>query len=228
MRNIPDSEKTYKSVFMYPISVKEDLKYFNNQYPFKYRFDWLSPMLFLLAIALFGLAAVIPYIWLGGIVVLIGAVIFEYRYINKRRIAFLDHYEKAIVSNGKIRYPDSNMISALYPIYILCDNDKKTFKLIYQNEIYIFCEYDDILTYRILIDRIEVESNRLPDTPDQKIKSYIFELTFNNKKKAEIGFNNTVSKFIINGRYSFQMFANTESVNRLANIIDRIIKKNKV
>ena len=228
MRVIPEDEKLYKSVFMYPLSVKEDIKYFKNKYPFKYKFDWISIVLLLLAVALFGLSPVIPYVWIAGIVVLMPAVYLRYRFMNKRRIAFLDHYEKAIVSNGKIKYPDSNMISALYPVYILCDNEKKTFKLIYQDKEYIFCEYDDILTYRILIDRVEVNGSRLPDTPDQKIKSYIFELTFNNKKKAEIGFNNTVSKFIVNARYSFQLFANTEAVNRIANIIDRIIKKNKV
>ena len=228
MRNMPESDKLYKSVYMYPISVKEDIKYFNNQYPFKYKFDWLSLILFLLSIAFFGLAVVTLYFLIGGGVALAGALILKYRHINKKRVAFLDHYEKAIVSNGKINYPDSNMVSALYPIYILCDNERKTFKLIYQNNQYIYCEYDDILTYRILIDRVEVNGNRLPDTPDQKSKSYIFELTFNNKKKAEIGFNNTVSKFIVNARYSFQLFANTEAVNRIANIIDRIIKKNKV
>lgn len=228
MRIIPEDEKLYKSVFMYPVSVKEDIKYFNNKYPFKYRFDFISPILFLLAVALFGLAAVTIYFMIGGFAVLAVALFFLYKHVNKRRVAFLDHYEKAIVSNGKIKYPDSNMVSALYPVYILCDNDKKTFKLIYQDKEYIFCEYDDILTYRILIDRVEVNGNRLPDNPDQKIKSYIFELTFNNKKKAEIGFNNTVGKFIVNARYSFQLFANTEAVNRIANIIDRIIKKNKV
>lgn len=228
MRSIPEKEKIYKSVYMYPISVKEDIKYFDNKYPFKYKFDWISPILLLLAIAMFGLAVVIPFIWLGGIGALILGLYFTYRHVNKRRIAFLDHYEKAIVSNGKINYPDSNMVSALYPIYILCDNDQKTFKLIYQDKEYIYCEYDDILTYRILVDRVEVNSSRLPDNPNQKIKSYIFELTFNNKKKAEIGFNNTVSKFIVNARYSFQLFANTEAVNRIANVIDRIIKKNKV
>ena len=228
MRIIPEEEKLYKSVYMYPVTVKEDIKYFNNKYPFKYKFDWISIILLALAIAFFGLAVVIPFIWIGGIVALMGAIYLKYRFINKKRVAFLDHYEKAIVSNGKINYPDSNMISALYPVYILCDNDKKTFKLIYQDKEYIYCEYDDILTYRILQDRVEVNGNRLPDNPDQKIKSYIFELTFNNKKKAEIGFNNTVSKFIVNARYSFQLFANTEAINRIANVIDRIIKKNKV
>ena len=228
MRVIPEEQKIYKSVYMYPITVKEDIKYFNNKYPFKYKFDWISIILLALAIAFFGLSAVIPFIWIGGIIALMVGVYLKYRFINKKRIAFLDHYEKAIVSNGKINYPDSNMISALYPVYILCDNDKKTFKLIYQDKEYIYCEYDDILTYRILQDRVEVNGTRLPDSPNQKIKSYIFELTFNNKKKAEIGFNNTVSRFIVNARYSFQLFANTEAINRIANVIDRIIKKNKV
>jgi len=228
MRVIPEEQKIYKSVYMYPITVKEDIKYFNNKYPFKYKFDWISIILLALAIAFFGLSVVIPFIWIGGIIALMVGVYLKYRFINKKRIAFLDHYEKAIVSNGKINYPDSNMISALYPVYILCDNDKKTFKLIYQDKEYIYCEYDDILTYRILQDRVEVNGTRLPDSPNQKIKSYIFELTFNNKKKAEIGFNNTVSRFIVNARYSFQLFANTEAINRIANVIDRIIKKNKV
>lgn len=228
MRVIPESEKLYKSVYMHPDSAKEDIKYFANQYPFKYKFDFISPGLFLLAIAFFALSPLIPFIWIGGIIALGAAIFVLYKYINKKRVAFLDHYEKAIVSNGKIKYQDSNMVSALFPVYILCDNDKKTFKLIYQDNTYIYCEYDDILTYRILIDRVEVNGTRLPDTPDQKSKSYIFELTFNNKKKAEIGFNNTTSNFIVNGRYSFQLFANTEAVNRIANIIDRIIKKNKV
>ena len=228
MRVIPEEQKIYKSVYMYPITVKEDIKYFNNKYPFKYKFDWISIILLALAIAFFGLSVVIPFIWIGGIIALMAGVYLKYRFINKKRIAFLDHYEKAIVSNGKIKYPDSNMISALYPVYILCDNDKKTFKLIYQDKEYIYCEYDDILTYRILQDRVEVNGTRLPDSPNQKIKSYIFELTFNNKKKAEIGFNNTVSRFIVNARYSFQLFANTEAINRIANVIDRIIKKNKV
>lgn len=228
MRNIPESEKYYKSVYMHPDSAKEDLKYFSNQYPFKYKFDFISPILFLLALALFGLSAVLIYFMIGGFLALGFALFFFYKYFNKKRIAFLAHYEKAIVSNGKVKFPDSNMVSALFPIYIICDNEKKTFKLIYQNQTYIFCEYDDILTYRILIDRVEINGSRLPDTPDQKSKSYIFELTFNNKKKAEIGFNNTVSKFIVNARYSFQLFANTEAINRIANVIDRIIKKNKV
>ncbi len=228
MRNIPESEKSYTSVYLYKVSVKDDIKYFNNQYPFKYKFNWISVISVLLTIAFFGLSAVSLFFLIPATIVLIGGAILSYRFINKRRIAFLDHYEKAIVSNGKIKYPDSNMVSALYPIYILCDNDKKTFNLIYQEKNYIYCEYDDILTYRILVDRVEKDGTRLPDTPDQKSQSFILELTFNNKKKAEIGFNNTVSKFIVNGRYSFQLFANTEAINRIANIIDRIIKKNKV
>ena len=85
MRNIPELEKSYTSVYLYKVSVKDDIKYFNNQYPFKYKFNWISVVAVLLAVSFFGLSAVSLFFLIPAVIVLIGGAVLSYRFINKRR-----------------------------------------------------------------------------------------------------------------------------------------------
>ena len=237
MRKIDENEKKYISVFMHPDSAKQDLIYFKNHYQFKAKVSYLSAIMFGVAIALIVFGASIARLVLAlglaclglGLVLVVVSMLFLRKVEIKKRLQFLDRYEKAIVNNCTIKYPNYYAISSLYPLYLFFDNETKVIKLVYQDKEYIYCEYDDILNYKILEDSVVLENRtRLPENPNRKINSYIIEITFNNKKRAQIGFNNTFNKFILAGKYDFQQFANTNSINNIARMLDCIIKKDEI
>lgn len=237
MRKIDENEKKYISVYMHPDSAKQDLTYFKNHYQFKANVSYLSAIMIGVAIALIVFGASIAYSILAlglsclglGLVLVVVSMLFLRKVEIKKRLKFLDSYEKAIVNNCTIKYPNYYALSALYPLYLFFDNETKVIKLVYQDKEYIYCEYDDILNYKILEDNVVLENRtRLPENINKKTSSYIIEITFNNKKRAQIGFNNTFNKFILAGKYDFQQFANTNSINNIARMLDCIILKNEI
>ena len=230
-------DKKFISVYMYPNTVKEDLKYFKEKYSFRLKNYIISPILLGLAFFLVIFAFSVIYFWLivgiscviTGLLFFILSIFVRKKFETKWMITAFDEYEKVIVKNCADKYPGFYSISALYPIYLFFDNDEKVIKIAYQDKEYLYFEYSDVANYRILVDKEVLQNrSRLPENPNRKYSSYIIEISFKNKKRAQIGFNNTCSKFILGGKYDNQQYANNNSINSIARILACILKKNDV
>lgn len=237
MKKVAEADKKFISVFMHPDSAKEDLLYLKNNCCFKAKVSYVTAIMLGISIFLILFGASISYMLLPvglsaigvGLILVIISTIFLRKVDTKKKLLFLNEYEKAIVENCQNKYPNYYPISALYPIYLFFDNDEKVIKMIYQDKEYLYFEYSDVANYRILVDKEVLQNrSRLPENPNRKYSSYIIEISFKNKKRAQIGFNNTCSKFILGGKYDYQQFVNTNSINSIARILDCILKKNEV
>lgn len=236
MRILQEIEKKYNSPTMCGESAKADSKYIMNHYKFKTKTDYITPTVLILGtiLVILGIIMVFNVLIAGivsvvlGVIAIIVGVFLLIKNRNVKKAEFLKYYGGAIAQNGKIKYSTSKAISGLYPVYIEVDNEMKTFKLIYQDKDIIFCEYDDILNYRLLINKKEIEETRLPDESKDTDLSYSLEITFNNKKKSEIIFYNENPLFKLNGKNVYSQKSNTKAINNLAQIMDMIIMKNIV
>ena len=235
MRILQETEKKYNSITMDLESSKVDLKYMDSHYKFKTKADYVTPTILLVGVVLVIIGLIMVFnVLIPGIISIvlgfgtIGIGVFLYlKKNNAKRIEFLKHYDAAIIQNSKIKYIGSKAISSLYPIYLEVDNEMKTFKLIYHDKDEIYCEYDDILNYRLLINDKEIEETILPNEPIDS-PSYVLEITFNNKKKAQITFSNTNPKFKLDASFNNEKISNTLAINNIAKVMDMIIMKNVV
>ena len=230
-------DKKFISVYMYPDTAKEDLKYFKENYNFKLKNYLISSVLLGLAFFFVIFALSVIYFWLyvgislvvTGLLCFVMSIIFRKKIESKWMVKSIDEYQKVIVKNCIDKYPGYYSLSALYPLYLFFDNNEKVIKVAYQNKEYLCFEYSDVSNYRIMQDKEVLDGRtRLPENPNKKICSYIIEISFKNKKRAQIGINNTCSRFILGGKYGYQQFANTNTINSIARILDCILKKNDV
>ncbi len=221
-----DKENICESVFMYQDTSKQDILDFKKTFKYKAGFDWL--LILGVVIICVGIA-IIFYTTLGVILEIVGIILIGYRIskrTSKKEVAFLDAYEKHLKSLEKKYQANSN--SAIYQSYYNYDNKIKRFEFYYQDKKYIDVAYDDIISYDILNDKVVSSFKRLPDRPNPTVKSYIIRLNLKNGRTAEIGYSNTNKYIKIRNSVVYQQFANTISVNKLCNVFDRIITKNRV
>lgn len=220
------NEKSFVSLFLFEDTAKEDLEKFKELNPIKYKKDILSIILLIIGIALICLWPIL-YIFIPvGLIVICLMLYFHKKYKNKKKIYELDLYEKYI---NKIALENNYLaISALYPVCVLCDNKEKTIKIVYQNKTYLYCDYSDIISYDILIDKFKYKSSRLPESPDPTIRSYVLDIALKDGMRVQIGFSNAAKSFLLNNKFVFAQYANTKSINKLATIIDKIQKNNRV
>ncbi len=208
MRLIAEQNKIYNSLIINKEESKVDIRYIDNKYPYKKKLDYLFPILLLFSLALFLLMFVNLFFSIGGVIALALAIVERLWFSNYRKIKFLDYFTLSIVNNGKVNYYEYKRISNIYPIYILCDNERNTFTLTYRNTNYLYMEYDDILNYSFGEDRLEI--------------------TFNNKKTAEIKLDDKNSIFMKNYKYDYLKEENKNTLINLSKILDAIIYKNRV
>ncbi|MGM9971420.1 MAG: hypothetical protein ACI35W_03355 [Anaeroplasmataceae bacterium] len=216
-----NKEINAESVYLYFDSSKRDIENFKQSCEIKYKFNWLALLLLLLGVVLMILSFISVYFFAGSLLFFLLALLAWHKTRDKRQYEFLDLFERYINKE----FP--NNLSPVYPICYKADNKNKKFSLIYQNKSYIDVDYKDIVSYDILSDRVSV-GKRLRENPDPKSRSYIIEVTYSDNTKTEIGFSNDNKYFLLKGNYSFLQYANTKSVNKLATILDKIIKNGKV
>ena len=234
MRILQESEKIYAGFQVNNDTFIKDKKSMENHYNLSAKKNIIMPSL-LLAIALFTILGIILcfYLWILGLIfILIGIASALLFYIlnkknnDEKNKLFLESYDNAINQNSKINLNVARPISSIIPIYIDCDNTLKAIKIIDIKKIIMFCEYDDILNYRLLINDKEVEETKINNIDDSE--SYAIEITFNNKKKASFYFSNRIKKLKINSSYNKLTEINAISINKIADILDMIIMKNEV
>lgn len=234
MRILQESEKIYAGIDLNSDVFNKDKKDMSNHYKMKNKKGIVIPSIFL-SIILFiilGIALMFFKLILGIIFLSIGIVggivfFFVYRkYSDKQKIEFIKYYSSAIEQNAKINNDGAKVISEIFPIYFDCDNTLKAIKLIRIKKTIMFCEYDDILNYRLLFDEKEIEITKMIEFDHSS--NYTIEITFNNKKKSRISFDNRISKLKINNSYNDLEKINEKSIAIIIKVLDDIIMKNIV
>lgn len=218
-------EKKYLSIYMHKETTKKDLEYFNQKYPFIYnKKDIRSLVLLILSLLSVILVGFMIYCIIITALLILALVWNRRKFLQSKRITYLDHLEKAIISDRQ----DMTAINAVYPLYIKYDNSKKYFILNYMDNEIINFNYCDLISYNIYIDGYKTEHNRLKENPDRTAKSYKLELLFKNGRSSEIGFANVNKNIKLYQSYRYLQFANTKTINELAITFDKIIKKAKI
>ena len=117
-------------------------------------------------------------------------------------------------------------LNEIYPVFLMVDDSSEEFKIIYQNDIKLLCTFNDFKNYAIYYNDLEHKTKKkLPDVPIPTVKRYIMEIYFKDDSMITITIDNRHPKFVINNRWFYQQFTNSQMINALAKIIDQIIKK---
>lgn len=215
-------DSKYTSVFMYEDSSKEDIESFKKDFKIIVEKDIYLYIFIAGAILSFVLLIFIPY-FLILTVLFLALIMWRIRtHIFAKREAFLKAYEAYLVKNTPDGY---TQLSAIYPSYIKSDNKNRNLMIFYRDKDYAVIPYDDIVSYEILIDKVSLNSTRLPEKPDPRIRSYVIAIKCKSGHRVEIGYSNANRYLKFKRGYVFQQFANSISINKIATTIDKILRK---
>ncbi|MCR5350068.1 MAG: hypothetical protein K6E20_03650 [Acholeplasmatales bacterium] len=229
--SIVEEEKRYNSIYVDKDSAKRDIKLISNSYVFKTKKDFITPILIIIGIFLFVLgillhkkiAVMIIFIILSILFIAAGVVYFLLNKKKKQK-SFISYYENSIESLYKVKYEEELGLSSLFPIRAKWDNELKIIEFIY-NEQHIKVVYDDILNYTILEDDKDLEVDRINNI-NYNSKSYTLQITFNNKTRGYIKFDNNINYFKIDNSFNHLIDSNVKSMHNIGAVLDKIIHKN--
>lgn len=229
--SIVEEEKRYNSIYIDKDSSKRDIKLISNSYVFKTKRNFISPLLIIVGIFLFIFGIVlhkkvgimILFIILSILFIAFGIVYLLFN-LKKRQKSFIDYYEKSIESLYKVKYEEELGLSSLFPIRAKWDNELKIIEFIY-NEQHIKVVYDDILNYTILEDDKDLELDRVKEI-NYNSNSYTLLITFNNKTRGYIKFDNNISYFKLDNSYDHLIDSNVKTIHNIGEVLDKIIHKN--
>jgi hypothetical protein len=217
-------ENIYKSFTLDKLNSKDDFKKYDINKP-KNKPDFISIIILIISFALIIPAFLVHPIFYAGTI--LGILIAYYVYkrtISKRRRKYAIYLERQLKKEAK----ENNMLSLneIYPVFLYVNDDSEEFKIVYQNDIKLYCKFNDFKNYIIYYNDLEHKTKKkLPDVPITTVKKYIMEIYFKDDEKLTITFDNRNPRFVINNRWFYQQFTNSQMINALAKIIDQIIKR---
>ncbi len=217
-------DNIYKSFTLDKLNNKNDFKKYDMAKP-KNKPDFISIIILIISFSLIIPAVLVhPLFYAGTILGILIAYYVYKRTISKRRRKYAIYLEKQLKKDAK----EVGMLSLneIYPVFLYVNDDSEEFKIIYQDDVKLLCTYNDFKNYAIYYNDLEHKTKKkLPDVPIPTVKKYIMEINFKDDSKLTITFDNRNPKFVINNRWFYQQFTNSQMINALAKIIDQIIKR---
>lgn len=217
-------ERDYKylSLYLFSDTSKKDLEYFNNKYPFIYKKDIRSLILLIVFLLSFIPTIFILYFIVANCFLALALFWYRRRFLQEMRITYLDHLERAINKENQ------TAINAVYPLYIKYNNEVKELVLSYLHDEFLYCKYEDIKGFEIQIDGYKTKHQRLSEKPDRTAKSYKLVIYMKDGNNVELGLANVNRQIKLHKSYEFMQYANTNTINKLAIMLEKIMKKNKI
>lgn len=171
-------------------------------------------------IGFIGFSILVMYgLWLfcaAGMLAMVGIVIW--RIIVRKSLKqkeLMKAYGEHINSKKK------EYISSFYDVSVICDSSKRVFSVYKDSKEEISIAYDDINEYKILLDETLNTGKRIPEFKKEKYSKYSIVIN----DEIYITFDNKNKYFKMLKPIRYQMNMNKDSINKIATMLDKILKK---
>lgn len=216
-------ENIYKS-----INLNKELNSYYKKFKFnKYKFNWISFLLLILASVFLPFAIKVNRLFYIGVIVFLAAAIFINRKFSlKKKMTYCNFIEEKLKEEAKNK--NMLLLNEIYPLYLNVNDETKMFEIYLDNEKILSTKYSNLKNYIIYNNSKEYKASlRLPNTPTSYIKKYLLEINTKDGNSITLTFFNNNIKFIVGNKIFYQQFTNTKTINSLAQILDKIFSLNK-
>lgn len=216
-------ENIYKS-----INLNKELNSYYKKFKFnKYKFNWISFLLLILASVFLPFAIKVNRLFYIGVIVFLAAAIFINRKFSlKKKMTYCNFIEEKLKEEAKNK--NMLLLNEIYPLYLNVNVETKMFEIYLDNEKILSTKYSNLKNYIIYNNSKEYKASlRLPNTPTSYIKKYLLEINTKDGNSITLTFFNNNIKFIVENKIFYQQFTNTKTINSLAQILDKIFSLNK-
>ena len=216
-------ENIYKS-----INLNKELNSYYKKFKFnKYKFNWISFLLLIIALVFLPFAIKVNRLFYIGVIVFLAAAIFINRKFSlKKKMTYCNFIEEKLKEEAKNK--NMLLLNEIYPLYLNVNDETKMFEIYLDNEKILSTKYSNLKNYIIYNNSKEYKASlRLPNTPTSYIKKYLLEINTKDGNSITLTFFNNNIKFIVGNKIFYQQFTNTKTINSLAQILDKIFSLNK-
>lgn len=216
-------ENIYKS-----INLNKELNSYYKKFKFnKYKFNWISFLLLILASVFLPFAIKVNRLfYIVVIVFLVVAIFINRKFSLKKKMTYCNFIEEKLKEEAKNK--NMLLLNEIYPLYLNVNDETKMFEIYLDNEKILSTKYSNLKNYIIYNNSKEYKASlRLPNTPTSYIKKYLLEINTKDGNSITLTFFNNNIKFIVGNKIFYQQFTNTKTINSLAQILDKIFSLNK-
>ena len=216
-------ENIYKS-----INLNKELNSYYKKFKFnKYKFNWISFLLLILASVFLPFAIKVNRLfYIVVIVFLVVAIFINRKFSLKKKMTYCNFIEEKLKEEAKNK--NMLLLNEIYPLYLNVNVETKMFEIYLDNEKILSTKYSNLKNYIIYNNSKEYKASlRLPNTPTSYIKKYLLEINTKDGNSITLTFFNNNIKFIVENKIFYQQFTNTKTINSLAQILDKIFSLNK-
>lgn len=216
-------ENIYKS-----INLNKELNSYYKKFKFnKYKFNWISFLLLILASVFLPFAIKVNRLfYIVVIVFLVVAIFINRKFSLKKKMTYCNYIEEKLKEEAKNK--NMLLLNEIYPLYLNVNDETKMFEIYLDNEKILSTKYSNLKNYIIYNNSKEYKASlRLPNTPTSYIKKYLLEINTKDGNSITLTFFNNNIKFIVGNKIFYQQFTNTKTINSLAQILDKIFSLNK-
>lgn len=216
-------ENIYKS-----INLNKELNSYYKKFKLnKYKFNWISFLLLILASVFLPFAIKVNRLFYIGVIVFLAVAIFINRKFSlKKKMSYCNFIEEKLKEEAKNK--NMLLLNEIYPLYLNVNDETKMFEIYLDNEKILSTKYSNLKNYIIYNNSKEYKASlRLPNTPTSYIKKYLLEINTKDGNSITLTFFNNNIKFIVGNKIFYQQFTNTKTINSLAQILDKIFSLNK-
>ena len=216
-------ENIYKS-----INLNKELNSYYKKFKLnKYKFNWVSFLLLILALVFLPFAIKVNRLFYIGVIVFLAVAIFINRKFSlKKKMSYCNFIEEKLKEEAKNK--NMLLLNEIYPLYLNVNDETKMFEIYLDNEKILSTKYSNLKNYIIYNNSKEYKASlRLPNTPTSYIKKYLLEINTKDGNSITLTFFNNNIKFIVGNKIFYQQFTNTKTINSLAQILDKIFSLNK-
>lgn len=216
-------ENIYKS-----INLNKELNSYYKKFKLnKYKFNWISFLLLILASVFLPFAIKVNRLFYIGVIVFLAVAIFINRKFSlKKKMSYCNFIEEKLKEEAKNK--NMLLLNEIYPLYLNVNVETKMFEIYLDNEKILSTKYSNLKNYIIYNNSKEYKASlRLPNTPTSYIKKYLLEINTKDGNSITLTFFNNNIKFIVGNKIFYQQFTNTKTINSLAQILDKIFSLNK-
>ncbi len=216
-------ENIYKS-----INLNKELNSYYKKFKLnKYKFNWISFLLLILASVFLPFAIKVNRLfYIVVIVFLVVAIFINRKFSLKKKMTYCNFIEEKLKEEAKNK--NMLLLNEIYPLYLNVNDETKMFEIYLDNEKILSTKYSNLKNYIIYNNSKEYKASlRLPNTPTSYIKKYLLEINTKDGNSITLTFFNNNIKFIVGNKIFYQQFTNTKTINSLAQILDKIFSLNK-
>ena len=216
-------ENIYKS-----INLNKELNSYYKKFKLnKYKFNWISFLLLILASVFLPFAIKVNRLfYIVVIVFLVVAIFINRKFSLKKKMTYCNFIEEKLKEEAENK--NMLLLNEIYPLYLNVNDETKMFEIYLDNEKILSTKYSNLKNYIIYNNSKEYKASlRLPNTPTSYIKKYLLEINTKDGNSITLTFFNNNIKFIVGNKIFYQQFTNTKTINSLAQILDKIFSLNK-